>query len=58
MQEDLNAVFIFLGILGLGAIIYSIYAIATLLARLDDIGQELFEIRKAILSLNELKEKE
>ena len=48
----------FLGILAISIGVYSIYAISTLLARLNDIHDELFEIRKAILSLNELKEKE
>ena len=46
-----------LGILAISIGVYSIYAISTLLARLNDIHDELFEIRKAIVSLNELKEK-
>ena len=45
----------FLGILAISIGVYSIYAISTLLARLNDIHDELFEIRKAIVELKDKK---
>jgi hypothetical protein len=57
MQENLNVVFVLSVILSLSVIIYWTYAISTILARLNDIHDEMFEIRKSIHLLDELKEK-